>query len=35
MADSIVSGMDLDKLEKFRSALSENPIILGLEARGG
>ncbi len=34
MSDNIVSGMDLDKLEKFRSALRENPIILGLEARG-
>jgi len=34
MSENIVSGMDLDKLEAFRSALKENPIILGLEARG-
>ena len=34
MTANIVSGMDLDKLEAFRSALKENPIILGLEARG-
>jgi uncharacterized OsmC-like protein len=34
MSDNIVSGMDLDKLEAFRSALKENPVILGLEARG-
>ena len=34
MTANIVSGMDLDKLEEFRSALKENPIILGLEARG-
>lgn len=33
MAGKIVSGMDLDKLEAFRSALGENPVILGLEAR--
>ncbi len=29
----IVNGMDLDKLEAFRSALRENPVVLGLEAR--
>jgi uncharacterized OsmC-like protein len=34
MAASIKCGMDLEKLEAFRSALSENPVILGLEARG-
>ena len=34
MTANIVSGMDLDKLEAFRSALQENPVILGLEARG-
>ena len=33
MTANIVSGMDLDKLETFRSALKENPVILGLEAR--
>jgi uncharacterized OsmC-like protein len=26
--------MDLDKLEAFRSALKESPVVLGLEARG-
>ncbi len=34
MSDNIVTGMDLDKLEAFRYALKENPVILGLEARG-
>jgi uncharacterized OsmC-like protein len=34
MTDNIKHGMDLDKLEAFRSALNENPVILGLEARG-
>ena len=34
MAATIKSGMDLEKLEAFRTALSENPVILGLEARG-
>lgn len=29
----IVSGMDLDKLEAFRMALEESPVILGLGAR--
>ncbi len=29
-----VTGMDLDKLEAFRSAIKESPVILGLEARG-
>ena len=30
---NIVTGMDLDKLEAFRSALSEQPVTLGLSAR--
>ena len=34
MAGTIKSGMDLEKLEAFRSALADNPVILGLEARG-
>lgn len=34
MTTNIVAGMDLDKLEAFRSALRENPVVLGLEARG-
>ena len=34
MSANIVTGMDLDKLEAFRSALKQNPVILGLEARG-
>ncbi len=29
-----VTGMDLEKLEAFRSALKESPVILGLAARG-
>lgn len=29
-----VTGMDLDKLEAFRSAIKESPVVLGLEARG-
>jgi hypothetical protein len=29
----IVAGMDLGKLEAFRSALEESPVTLGLEAR--
>ena len=33
MAD-IVSGMDLEKLEAFRSAIMEQPVVLGLQARG-
>jgi len=33
MAGTIKNGMDLEKLEAFRSALADNPIILGLEAR--
>lgn len=33
MAANIVNGMDLDKLEAFRSALKEKPVILGLGAR--
>ncbi len=34
MGDQIVNGMDLGKLEAFRAALAENPVVLGLEARG-
>ena len=34
MSDNIKYGMDLDSLEAFRSALNENPVVLGLEARG-
>jgi uncharacterized OsmC-like protein len=34
MGTNIASGMDLDKLEAFRAALKENPVVLGLEARG-
>ncbi len=33
MSANIVSGMDIEKLEAFRTALNENPVILGLEAR--
>ncbi len=33
MGAKITSGMDLDKLEAFRAALKENPVVLGLEAR--
>ena len=29
-----VAGMDLNKLEAFRSAIKESPVVLGLEARG-
>lgn len=29
-----VTGMDLDKLEAFRSAIEQSPVVLGLEARG-
>ncbi len=29
-----VTGMDLEKLEAFRSAIKESPIILGLHAKG-
>jgi uncharacterized OsmC-like protein len=32
MATQIVNGMDLDKLEAFRTALQESPVILGLVA---
>ena len=31
--EGIVAGMDLEKLEGFRSALRENPVTLGLKAR--
>jgi len=34
MATQIVNGMDLDKLEAFRTALQESPVVLGLGARG-
>ncbi len=34
MATQIVSGMDLDKLEAFRTALRQSPVILGLGAHG-
>ncbi len=30
---NIVNGMDLDKLEAFRTAIQENPVTLGLESR--
>jgi len=30
----IVNGMDLGKLEAFRTAIQESPVKLGLEARG-
>ena len=30
---NIVNGMDLDKLEAFRSAIADAPVVLGLEAR--
>jgi uncharacterized OsmC-like protein len=33
MADNFVNGMDLEKLEAFRTAIKENPIVLGLDAR--
>jgi uncharacterized OsmC-like protein len=33
MAERVVTGMDLEKLEAFRQALAEEPVILGLEAR--
>jgi len=31
---SVVSGMDVEKLEAFRTSLKENPVTLGLEANG-
>ena len=34
MATKVVSGMDLDKLEAFRTSLEESPVILGLGAQG-
>ena len=34
MATKIVNGMDLDKLEAFRTSLEESPVILGLGAQG-
>ena len=33
MADNFVNGMNLEKLEAFRTAIKENPIVLGLDAR--
>lgn len=30
----IQNGMDLDKLEAFREAQADNPVVLGLEAKG-
>ena len=33
MANETVTGMNLQKLEAFRKALEEKPVILGLEAR--
>jgi len=32
MSTQIVNGMDLDKLETFRTSLQESPVILGLTA---
>lgn len=29
-----VTGMDLEKLESFRSAIKESPVVLGLDAKG-
>ena len=29
-----VTGMDLEKLEAFRSAIKESPVVLGLDAKG-
>ena len=29
-----VTGMDLEKLEDFRSAIKESPVVLGLDAKG-
>ena len=31
---NIVTGMDLDKLEEFRSSLEKDPVQLGLEVKG-
>ena len=33
MSEEVVTGMNLDKLEAFRKALAEEPVILGLEVR--
>ncbi|MHC4180348.1 MAG: OsmC family protein [Planctomycetota bacterium] len=33
MSERVVTGMDLEKLETFRKALAEEPVILGLEVR--
>lgn len=32
--ENVVNGMDMEKLEAFRTSLKESPITLGLEARG-
>jgi hypothetical protein len=32
--ENVVNGMDMEKLETFRASLKENPITLGLEAKG-
>lgn len=34
MATRVVAGMDLEKLEAFRSSIEESPVILGLSAQG-
>jgi uncharacterized OsmC-like protein len=34
MSEQIVNGMDLGKLEAFRQALAESPVVLGLEVKG-
>ena len=34
MGVHIVHGMDLEKLEAFRAAIKESPVVLGLEAKG-
>ena len=34
MATQIVNGMDLDKLEDFRTSLQDSPVTLGLGAHG-
>ena len=31
---TVVKGMDLEKLEAFRTSLEESPVILGLGAQG-
>jgi uncharacterized OsmC-like protein len=34
MTKNIVHGMNLEKLEAFRSSIKENPVVLGLDAHG-